>query len=178
MTSKTDRCPDAGFSLLEVIVCIGLMVLGTAIALGTLPTLVHRSQDDLVGLAATDVARNAIERFRAGAAYYPTTAGVGDLTQTNGHAWAFAAGFRSTARVAVRVRRALCGTARSTSDVSMDLTTTYDPVADAVRAVVTYPRNACDTSSSETVTLTAPLAPAQWSPQTRLPLPVGDPAQQ
>ena len=178
MTSRTRRDPEAGFSLLEVIMCIGLVLLGSAVALGLLPSLVHGSQQDLLRMAATDAGRNALERIRAAAAYYPTTGGAGDLTNTSDHAWAFVPGLTSTTRIAARVHRALCATAASTTNVTMSLTTTYDRAGDSVRIVVAYPRNPCDATVRDSVTLVAPLAAAQWYPQTTLATPINDPALQ
>lgn len=178
MTSKTNARAEAGFSLLEVIVCVGLVFLGTAVALGVLPALVRRSQQDVLRIAATDAGRNAIERVRAAVAYYPTAAGAGDVTQTNDHAWAFAPGFSSTSDVAVRVHRALCSTAQATTDVPMHLSTSYDRETDTLRVRVDYPRNACDATVRDSVILSAPLAASQWYPQTVLTVPINDPAQQ
>src|ERR1700733_2199203 len=107
----TDRAPEAGFGLLEVIVCVALLIAGSVLALALLPSLARASQAQLLRGAATGIARNAIERARAAAAYYPA-AGVADATArvatTADHAWVLAPA--TTYVAAARVHRALCGT--------------------------------------------------------------------
>jgi hypothetical protein len=171
---------EAGTSLVELLVCVALLVAGTVVALGGLPALARSAQADVVRDVATGVARNAIERVRAAAAYAPP-AQVADpasraATVAN-HAWAIAptASFASAARI----RHPLCGGAGTNLDVPLQVSTTYDAAADRIAVSVAYPRDPCDPSSpTATIALAATLAPAQFAPQTLVPVPIADPARQ
>lgn len=175
----TERRSEAGFSLLEVVVCVALLVMGSVLALALLPALARASQAQLLRSAATEIARNAIERARAAAAYYPAAA-VADpalrATATADHAWVFAPAANYVA--AVRVHRAYCGSAAATSIVSMNVGLTYDAPSDTLTVAVAYPPNPCDVAVQATVSLAALLAPASYAPQTQLPAAIADPALQ
>ena len=99
---------EAGFSLLELTVCVGLLIAGCVLALALLPVLARNAQAQTMRAAATGIARNAIERARAATAYYPA-AGVSDpnarRTTTADHAWLAPA---ATYTAAVRVTHASC----------------------------------------------------------------------
>jgi type II secretory pathway pseudopilin PulG len=174
-----ERENEAGFGLLEVIVCVALLVIGSAMALALVPSIARASQTQLLREGATNVARNALERARAASAYAPPAAmsadGAAAATIAN-HAWAFAPA--ATYASAVRIRRALCGAGGTTTDVAVTVTITYDPASDAVTAAVAYPPDPCRPQRDATVSLTAELAPAAAAPQTRMTTPIADPDQQ
>jgi type II secretory pathway pseudopilin PulG len=175
----TERASEAGYSLLELVVCVGLIIAGCVFALLLLPSLARASQAQLLRSAATGIARNALERARAAAAYYPPGA-VSDpaarAAATNDHAWALqpAASYAS----AVRVRRALCGSRGRTTDVPMRVAMTYDAPSDVLTVAVSYPPDPCDAATQATVSLAAQLAPSAYVPQTQLPAAIADPALQ
>jgi len=175
----TERAAEAGYSLLEVVMCVALLVAGSALALALLPGLARASQAQLLRGAAGEVARNAIERARAAAAYYPPGAVTDPRARaaaTAGHAWVLAP--TVTYAAAARVHRAYCGTAAATSDVSMSVTMSYDAPSDTLTVTVAYPPNPCDASAQSAVSLSAQLAPAAYAPQTQLPTAIADPALQ
>ena len=175
----TERRPEAGFGLLEVIVCVGLLVAGCVFALALLPGLARASQAQLMREAATGIARNAIERVRAASAYDPPAAMSDPATRattTANHAWALAP--TATYTAAVRVRRALCGGAGTTTEVPVAVTLTYDAGSDALTAAVAYPPNPCVPALRTTIALNATLAPAALAPQTRMATAIADPEQQ
>jgi Tfp pilus assembly protein PilV len=175
----TERAPEAGFGLLEVVVCVALLVAGSVFALALLPSLARGSQAGLIRDAATDIARNAIERVRAAAAYYPAGA-VGDPAAraaiTADHAWVLAP--TASYAAAARVRRAFCGTTAATTDVPMNVTLSYDAPSDVLTVAVAYPPDPCVAATRSTVTLSAQLAPASYAPLTQLPSAIADPAVQ
>jgi type II secretory pathway pseudopilin PulG len=174
-----EREDEAGFGLLEVIVCVALLVLGSVLTLALVPTLARASQTQLMREAASGIARNAIERVRAAAAYDPPVAmsdAATRATTASTHAWALQPA--ATYDAAVRVRRALCGGTHPTTDVPMTVTLTYDQPSDAVTAAVAYPPNPCLPATRATVTRSAELAPAASAPQTRISTAIADPAQQ
>ena len=174
-----DRAGEAGYSLLEVVVCVALLVVGSVLALALLPPVARASQAELIRGAATGIARNAIERARAAAAYYPpgaVTDPVARAAITAGHAWVLQPA--ATYAAAARVHRAFCGTAAATSDVPMSVTMTYDAPSDMLTVAVSYPPNPCDTAKQAAISLSAQLAPASYAPQTQLPSAIADPALQ
>jgi type II secretory pathway pseudopilin PulG len=173
------RAGERGYSLLELTVCVALLVAGCVVALALLPALARRSQAEVMRGAATEVARNAIERVRAAAAYYPA-GGVSDpatrAVTTADHAWALlpAASYLAAARV----RGALCGSGSPATDVPMNVALQYDAPSDTLTVAVAYPPDPCTPSAQATVTLAAQLAPASYAPQTVLQSALADPAQQ
>jgi type II secretory pathway pseudopilin PulG len=177
--SMAERTSEAGFGLLEVVVCVALLIVGSVLALALLPPLARASQAQLLRSAATGLARNAIERARAAAAYYPAT-GVADpalrATTTADHAWVLVPAATYTA--AIRVHRGLCGAPAATSDVAMTVSQTYDAASDTLTVAVAYPPNPCDATTQSTVSLATQLAPASYAPQTQLPAAIADPALQ
>ncbi len=161
---------DAGFTLVETVVCVALLVAACVAALALVPTLVHASASGILRDAATNVARAEIERVRAAAAYAPSTG------YTPGHAFALnaTAAYATTAHV----HRSLCAAAQATTDVAMNVAVAYAAATDAVTVTVDYPRNACDPTVRESVALVAQLAPSALAPGTAVTVPVDDPAQQ
>jgi Tfp pilus assembly protein PilV len=176
---RTDPRTEAGFALIEVIVCVALLVAGSVLALALLPAVARASQAQLMREAATGIARNAVERTRAAAAYAPPAAmsDAAARTATSAtHAWVLrpAAHFIS----AVRVRRSLCAGAGATTDVAVDVALAYDAATDALSVAVTYPPDACNVARQTTLTLRAIVAPPADAPQTRVGAAIADPAQQ
>ena len=174
-----ERGGEAGFGLLETIVCVALLVMGGVLALALLPTVARASQTQLMREAATGVARNALERVRAAGAYVPPGAMQNASTRAAAsatHAWVLHP--NATYASAVRVRRALCGGTATATDVPVDVTLAYDRATDAVTVAVAYPPNPCVPATRATVALSAALAPAAVAPQTRVPAAIADPAQQ
>lgn len=167
----TDRSAESGFGLIEVIVCVALLVAGSVLALALLPAIVRASQAQLLREAATGIARNAIERARAAAAYAPPAA-----VATGSHAWALrpSASYPS----AIRVRRALCGAPGPATDVPAAVELAYDAATDTLDVAVRYPPDPCRPGRLATVALAAVLAPPAYAPQTRIPASIADPAQQ
>ena len=129
--------------------------------------------------AATGIARNAIERVRAGAAYAPPGAmndAAARAATAATHAWVLLPA--ATYASAVRVRRALCGGAGASTDVAADVTLAYDAAADTLSVAVSYPPDPCAPAVRATVALSAALAPPAYAPQTRVPAAIADPVQQ
>ena len=165
-----EREREAGFSLVEVIVCVALLIAACAAGLGVLPTLVHASQRDVLRDAATDLARVAIERVRAATAYYPPGGAAAN------HAYALNASSSYTATA--HVHRGWCVAGRTTTDVPLSVALAYDAPTDTVTATVQYPPNPCDATERSQVVVSAQLAPSVLAPGTTVTTPIGDPSQQ
>ena len=165
-----ERRSEAGFGLLEVVVCVALLMTASVFALALLPALLRASQAQLMRNAAYGIARNVLERARAAAAYAPAGAGLAD------RGWVLAPAATYTA--GVRVQRTLCGASAAPATVAMTVTSTYDAPANALTVAVVYPPNPCDAAATATVSLTAHPAPPAYAPQTNLPVTIADPALQ
>lgn len=167
---------EGGFTMLEVIVCVGLVVSATVIALGALPVLIRQSTRGIVRTAAVEVARNVLVRAEAAGTYLPPDADATATTRvqtTNNHTWAFvpAAAFSS----AVSLARVWCGQ----TQITVNVTTTYDASTDLFRVNVAYPSDPCDaTALSAQVTLAQRYAPALDPPGSSYVVPIADPQRQ
>jgi prepilin-type N-terminal cleavage/methylation domain-containing protein len=161
---------DAGFTLVEVVVCVALLAAACVASVSVLPTLVRASQSGVMRDAATNLARTAIERVRAATAYYPASGYAAD------HSYALAASASYVA--AVRVHRGWCDPARTSADVQMTVSLAYDAPSDTVTATVAYPRIACQTAVLDQIVMRAQLAPSALAPGTPVSAAIADPAQQ
>ena len=171
---------EDGFTLIELVVAVGILAMGCVIGLALLPSLLHESESGLLRAAATMLAQDQIVRVRAAVAYYPPGA-VFDpdarARTTANHGWALNPS--ATANEVVRFRRSLCGTGGATTDVPMSVSSTYDPNADLLVVTVGYPHAVCVSGAArDSVTLSAQLAPAQYAPLTALQATTLDPATQ
>ena len=167
---RDDRSGEAGFTLIEVLICVALVVSGCVVVLGLLPTLVRASQADLLRDAATNIARAEIERARAATAYYP----VSGFTASHAYALNATAAYATSAHV----HRDYCGAGTATTDVPMNVSDAYTAADDALTVTVLYPNNPCIDLGKRTVVLTAQLAPSALIPGTTVSGTIGDPALQ
>lgn len=170
---------DSGFTLIELVVCVALLVMGAVVALGTIPVLARASAAGIIRTAAADVARNALERARAAAAYAPPAAvtnPAGRVATAANHAWVLAPS--ASYGAAARITSPLCRNAGGL-DVPLVVSTAYDAGTDLLTVSVAYPSDPCDPSSpSATVAVAATLMPAAYAPGTLLPDAIGDPQRQ
>jgi hypothetical protein len=170
---------EAGFALVELLVCVALLLLGAVSALGLVPVLARASSAGVVRAAALDVARNALERARAAASYVPAPLAADPTARRAAaadHAWALAPAASYAA--AARIRSPLCGNAAG-GEVPLSVEARYDAVADRITVAVSYPRDPCAADSPvERVALAATLLPAAYAPGTRIDVPIADPARQ
>lgn len=171
---------EDGFTLIELVVAVGILAMGCVVTLALLPSLLHQSESGLLRAAATTLAQDQIVRVSAAVAYYPPRTVFDPVSRartTTNHAWAL--NLSATATDVVRLRRSLCAAGGATTDVPMSVSSTYDPNADVVVVTVGYPHTVCDPGAArDSVTLTAQLAPAQYAPQTVLQATILDPATQ
>jgi type II secretory pathway pseudopilin PulG len=165
-----ERWREDGFGLIEVVVCVAVMIAACVAGLGVVPALAHASQEGVLRDAATTIARTAIDRARAATAYYPP----GGYQPTHAYALNPSVAYA----VQAHVHRGFCKPGQTFTNVAMNVHLTYDAVADAVTADVSYPRDACDVTVQREVTVTAQLTPSALAPGTTVVTPIGDPTQQ
>jgi prepilin-type N-terminal cleavage/methylation domain-containing protein len=159
---------EAGFTLIEVIVCVALVASACVAALAVLPTLVRATQRDLVRDAASGVAQLELERIRAATAYYPAS-GV-----TPNHAYALnpSASYATTAHV----HRTMCGGNAATTDVPLAVSDTYVAATDTVTITVSYPPDPCRPQTLAQLSISARVPPSLTIPGSTVTVPIGDPA--
>jgi type II secretion system protein I len=135
------RTGERGFTLLEVVVCMGLFALASAATVGAIAALVQnaapRTSRDLALMAA----ENALTRARAAVAYASSPAQDG-AALLNDRTWALVAGATSTLAGAELRAPAACG-GSAPRTLTFPLTTTYDAATERFTVVVTYPRDPC-----------------------------------
>ena len=165
-----DRHVEAGYTLVEVVVCVALLVAACVAALGVVPTLARASQGDVLRDAADAIGVATIARARAAVAYYPATG------YSPNHAYALNAAASYT--VSTRVHRIACKGNQIGADVPMKVDASYAAAGDVLTIAVHYPRNACDASAQDVVVLSAQLAPSALSPGTTVTTSIGDPSRQ
>jgi len=171
------RTAEGGFTLVEVVVCVGILALGAAATAGAFAALAREAAPSAARDAALSVAENAIARARAAVAYAP--AGV----PVTGRTWALNAGTTQSTAGAAFVAPTPCGSA-SPRVLRLPVATTYDPSSERFSVVVTYPRDPCALDAdggippddAASVTLSATLPPSASAPGTPVYRDIATPA--
>jgi type II secretion system protein I len=164
------RTGERGFTLLEVVVCMGVFALASAATLGAIPALVQNAAPRTSRDLALMVGENALTRARAAVAYASSPAQDGAALLMD-RTWALVAGTTSTVAGAELRAPAACGGSAPRS-LSLPVTTTYDAATERFTVVVTYPRDPCRVAPDGTippddaasVTLAETLPPSVFPP--------------
>jgi prepilin-type N-terminal cleavage/methylation domain-containing protein len=172
---------EAGFTLLETVVCVGIIAIVTLAATGAMAAIARNAEPGAVRALALMQAENAIVRARVATSYArPASA----ATDARGLAWALAPGTHAFV-VAGKMMGPVCG-ATAAVTVPLAVTTTFDGAA-SFRVVVAYPLNPCtvtgvpnaaDTATAATVELDATLPNPVYAPGTQIPRAILDPSLQ
>ncbi len=164
------RTAERGFSLLELLVCVGMLAAASAATAGALAAIARNAGPSATRDAALMVAQNALVRARAAIAYASSSALDGPALLRD-RSWGLVPG--ATQYVAGGELRAAtpCG-ATEPRPLRLPVTTAYDPATERFSVVVTYPRDPCALSSdgtippgqARTVSLTETLPPSAYPP--------------
>ena len=140
---------ERGFTLLEVVVCMGVFALASAATLGAIASLVQNAAPRTSRDLALMVGENALTRARAAVAYASSPSQDGSA-QLSDRTWALVPGTISTLGGAEMRAPAACG-ASAPRPLTFPLTTTYDPATERFTVVVTYPRDPCRVAPDGTI---------------------------
>lgn len=164
------RTAERGFTLLELLVCVGVLAAASAATAGALAAIARNAGPPAARDAALMVAQNALVRARAAIAYASSPAQDGPALLQD-RSWGLVPG--ATRYVAGGELRAAmtCG-ATGPRPLRLPVTTTYDPASERFGVVVTYPRDPCAVSGdgtippdqARTVSLTETLPPSAYPP--------------
>ncbi|HEX3550620.1 MAG TPA: prepilin-type N-terminal cleavage/methylation domain-containing protein [Candidatus Elarobacter sp.] len=172
------RTAERGFTLLELLVCAGLLTVALACTAGAFAALARNAAPAVARDAALSAAENALARARAAIAYAPP-GGAG----ANGRTWALAAGTTQSTAGAELHAPAMCG-ANAPQVVQLPMSATYGAASERFTVVVTYPRDPCavnadgtiPASDAATVALSEVLPPSVYAPGTPVYRDVATPA--
>jgi prepilin-type N-terminal cleavage/methylation domain-containing protein len=172
-----DSTPTAerGFTLLELLLCVGLLAAASAATAGALAAVARNAGPAVTRDAALMVAENALVRARAAVAYASSPSQDGPVLLTD-RSWALVPGAARYVAGAQLDATGACG-AGAPLVVRLPVTTTYDPASERFTISVTYPRNPCR-SDAETLTLdlTETLPPSAYPPGQTIHRDVSTPA--
>ncbi|HEY4440124.1 MAG TPA: prepilin-type N-terminal cleavage/methylation domain-containing protein [Candidatus Elarobacter sp.] len=143
------RTGERGFTLLEVVVCAGILALVSAASLGAFAAIARNAAPPAARDLALAAADNALARARAAVAYAssPTLDGTALLANRT---WALVPGTTSALAGGELDAPAACGrTARQ--PLRLPLTATYDPATERFTVVVGYPRDPCRVGADGTI---------------------------
>ncbi len=172
------RTAERGFTLLELLVCAGILAVAGAATAGAVAALARQAAPAVARDAALCAAENALARARAAVAYAPSASGA-----IAGRTWALVAGATQSTVAAQLPAPAMCGMS-SSPVVRMQLTATYDPSQERFTVAVAYPRDPCAANAdgsfapanTATVTLGETLPPSAFAPGTAVYRDVATPA--
>jgi prepilin-type N-terminal cleavage/methylation domain-containing protein len=164
------RTAERGFTLLELTVCVGILALASAAALGAFAALARNAAPGATRDAALMVGENVLTRARAAVAYASSAVQDGPALQAD-RSWALVPGSSSFVAGAQLRASAPCG-ANAARALQLPVTTTYDAVNERFSVVVTYPRDPCRVApdgtipgdDAATVTLVETLPPSAYPP--------------
>jgi prepilin-type N-terminal cleavage/methylation domain-containing protein len=164
------RTAERGFTLLELLLCVGMLAAASAATLGAFAALARNATPGTMRDAALNAAENALARARAAAAYASSPSQDGPALLGD-RSWALVPG-RSDYVAGAPLRAAgSCGDAVARV-VRMPVAVTYDAPNERVTVVVTYPRDPCAVAAdgtiadgdAATVTLAETLPPSVYPP--------------
>jgi prepilin-type N-terminal cleavage/methylation domain-containing protein len=171
------RTAERGFSLLEVVVCVGLFALASAATAGVVAAVARNASPGVTRDAAAMVAENVLARARAATAYASSTT-VDSTTLVADRTWGLigtTTHFNAGAQI---VAPAACGGA-SSATIPLLVMTNFEPGTQRFTVSVTYPRDPCATlagTNAATLELTQTLPPPVYPPGQTLTRDVFTPA--
>lgn len=177
------RRDERGFTLIEVMVCVAVLVVVIGGTLGMFAAIAQRAQPDRTRDLALMVAQNTLVRARSAASYAPASlpnTNVATLgTFIDSRAWVLPIGTHTfTQNVPLISATSLCGSI-SPANVALTVTTDYEetgsPLARRFSVSVAYPVNPCTADVKQTVTIGEEIPTVSFVPGTRVTQAVAPP---
>ena len=169
---------ERGFTLLELLVCAGVLAFTVAATAGAFAALARGAAPPVMRDVAASAAENALARARAAVAYAPQ----GGPTAL-GRTWGLLAGTTQSTAGAEIDAPAACGVATPVV-IALPMSATYDPMQERFSVTVTYPRDPCAAAAGGTIasgnaatlTVSETLPPSVYAPGTAVYRDVATPA--
>jgi prepilin-type N-terminal cleavage/methylation domain-containing protein len=140
---------ERGFTLLEVLVCTGLLTIAAAATFGAFAALARNATPGPARDAALMVAENVLARARAAAAYASSPVQDGSALLAD-RSWALRPGTTAFAAGAQLRANAPCNGTEPKA-LRLPVTATFDGPSQRFTVVVTYPRDPCRVASDGTI---------------------------
>ncbi len=164
------RTDERGFTLLELLLCVGILALASAAALGAFAAVARNAAPGGARDVALMAGENAMARARAAIAYASSPVQDGTALLAD-RSWALVPGPSTYVAGAQLRASALCG-ANAPRVLQLPVAATYDAPNERFVVVVTYPRDPCRVAAdgtipdddAATVTLAETLPPSAYPP--------------
>ncbi|HYW53353.1 MAG TPA: prepilin-type N-terminal cleavage/methylation domain-containing protein [Dongiaceae bacterium] len=164
------RTDERGFTLLELVLCVGILAMASAAAVGAFAAVARGAAANTARDAALMAGENALARARAAVAYASSSSQDGTALLAD-RSWALVPGVSDFVAGAELRASAQCGSSGALV-LRLPVHTTYDAANQRFTVVVTYPRDPCAAASggtiepgnAATVTLGETLPPSVYPP--------------
>ena len=158
---------ERGFTVLEVVVCVGLFAIASAATAGALAATLRNASAGATRDVALMIADNALVRARAAIAYAASPDGVDVTPLLADRSWGLHAGSSASTAGGAIVAPAPCA-GGAAHLVRFAVTTTFDNATQRIAVRVTYPRDPCEAAPApadlQSVTLSQTLPPSVYAP--------------
>jgi prepilin-type N-terminal cleavage/methylation domain-containing protein len=143
------RTGERGFTLLELLVCTGLLTIAAATTFGAFAALARNATPGTSRDAALMVAENVLARARAATAYASSPVLDGPALLTD-RSWALHPGATLFTAGAQLRANAACN-ATEPKQLRLPVTASFDNSSQRFSVVVTYPRDVCRVAPDGTI---------------------------
>ncbi|MGB8266987.1 MAG: prepilin-type N-terminal cleavage/methylation domain-containing protein [Candidatus Velthaea sp.] len=185
---RSTKTAESGFTLVEVVVVVALVAIAGLASVAAVAAIGRNGEPQTNRNLALMVARNALERARAAAAYLPLAATPAASSRVAAFARAGDASYvlqlgATSFSAQVAVPAVTCGSG-SVRQIALSGTAVVTPPAagatgTTIAVNVTYPPSACAPSATRSVSLSETLPPPLLAPGTQVYAPLsGEPAEQ
>jgi prepilin-type N-terminal cleavage/methylation domain-containing protein len=182
MSADSMRTDERGFTLLELAVCVAVIAMASAAALGAFAAVARNATPGAARDAALMVAENALARARAAAAYAPSSAPDASAMLAD-RSWALAPGETRYVAGAQLRANALCGASEGVR-LRLPVVAAYDVASARFTVAVSYPRDPCRVAAdgaiadggAATLTLGETLPPPVYAPGATIRRDIAPPA--
>jgi prepilin-type N-terminal cleavage/methylation domain-containing protein len=166
------KTSDRGFSLIELVVVVGLVVIVTTATIGLIASISKRAEPDINRDLAMMTAQNTLERARAAAAYFPLAQSQAESDAVaqvaSSQDKSFILDTNKSFSVSVPLPTSTCGVNNgAVTAISLNVTTTLN--VDVFDVKVTYPTAACSPNAvTNTVELSETMPVSSYIPGTHV----------